>query len=85
MFTGSGGLASREILYYLQNFGFVLIVSCVVSMPVFPALKKKLSDAKPVTRRVLGGCWIAAMCVMLAVAISYMVADTYNPFLYFRF
>ena len=85
MFTGCGGFVSRDILYYLQNYGFVLATSIVVSMPVFPKLKAFAESRKGLAAQVLGIVWGIVLLVLFGTAVSYMVADTYNPFLYFRF
>lgn len=85
MFTVRGGLANRELLFYLQNYGWVLAVSIIVSLPVFPALKRKLENAESRTRAVLSAGYAVLVAAAFLAAVSYMVADTYNPFLYFRF
>ena len=81
----SGGFSDGNLLFYLQNYGVVLVTAIVVSLPVFPALKTKLESAPERTRSVVSGVYATALVVLFGVAISYMVADTYNPFLYFRF
>ena len=85
MFTANGGFVSRELLFYLQNYGWVLAVSVIVSLPVFPALKRKLEGAGSKTRTALSAGYAVLVAVAFIAAVSYMVADTYNPFLYFRF
>jgi len=85
MFTNRGGICDRGILFYLQNYGFVLAVAILVSLPLFPVLKRKLETAGKKTQWVLGTCYAVLVAALFLVAISYMVADTYNPFLYFRF
>jgi alginate O-acetyltransferase complex protein AlgI len=85
MFTASGGFAGKDILFYLQNYGFVLVVSAVVSLPVYPLLKEKLEKAGQGTQRAAGIAYAVVFGILFIVAASYMVADTYNPFLYFRF
>ncbi len=85
MFSTKGGLCGKEILFYLQNYGFVFIVSIVVSMPVFPALEKKISGFGCGARKTFGIIYAVIFALLFVVAVSYMVSDTYNPFLYFRF
>ena len=85
MFTARGGVCSREILFYLQNYGFVLLVAILVSLPLFPLLKRKLETAGKRAQWILGTCYAVLIAVLFLVTVSYMVADTYNPFLYFRF
>jgi alginate O-acetyltransferase complex protein AlgI len=68
--------AGAETLYFLRNYGVVLILGLVFC---FPVLKPLTASAK----------WQPALKLGLAVAsvlaIAYLVDSTYNPFLYFRF
>jgi len=85
MFGAGGAFVSKEILHYLVNYGFVLVSAILVSMPLFPALKKWLEAKNDKTRAILGGAWMLFLGLLILSAFSYMVGDTYNPFLYFRF
>ena len=85
MFGINAAPAAGNALFYLQNYGFVLAASAIVSLPVFPALKSRFEGLKAGTRKVLGTVYACVVGLLFVVAASYMVADTYNPFLYFRF
>ena len=85
MFTGAYGFVNGDMLYYLRNYGFVLAVSMIVSLPVFPALKKRVEKLRKPLHDAVGATYGTAVFMLLVVAVAYMVADTYNPFLYFRF
>ena len=85
MFTAKGGFAGKEILFYLQNYGFVLAASILISTPIFPSLKKKISASGKKTKTVFSVIFALLILILFVVAVSYMVSDTYNPFLYFRF
>ena len=85
MFTARGGFVGKDILFYLQNYGFVLVVSILVSTPIFPFLKKKISSFGQAAKKVSYAISAVILLILFVVAISYMVSDTYNPFLYFRF
>lgn len=85
MFTAKGGFVGKEILFYLQNYGFVLAASILISTPIFPSLKKKISASDKKTKTVFSVIFAILILILFVVAVSYMVSDTYNPFLYFRF
>lgn len=85
MFTAKGGFVGKEILFYLQNYGFVLAASILISTPIFPSLKKKISASGKKTKTVFSVIFALLILILFVVAVSYMVSDTYNPFLYFRF
>ncbi len=77
-----GGFAGTDWMYYLRNYGVVLLLGCIFSAPIVPFVSQKLK-AK------LGSKYsyiqiIALGCVLL-LSVSYLVDATYNPFLYFRF
>ena len=78
---GLGGvaLADGAFLYYLTSYLPILCVAIVAATPLGVTLYRKLS---------LRGQQVAATVLLiagLAVCTAYLVASTYNPFLYFRF
>ena len=75
MFSFTGGL---DWLYYLRNYGVVLLLCGFFSTPVLRNFyQKRLAEKKWLTTALLG--------VILALSVAYLVDATYNPFLYFRF
>jgi hypothetical protein len=64
----------------------LLVVALVLSFPVYARIKGYVNGIKNEGAKkriyVLGGI---AMLVLFAVSVAYLVSDTYNPFLYFRF
>lgn len=79
LFSGAGG---TDWMYYLRNYGVVLLLGCVFSAPVVPTLSNKL--------KAMGKKWyqplrIVLLLGVLVLSVAYLVDATYNPFLYFRF
>ena len=75
MFSFTGGL---DWLYYLRNYGVVLLLCGFFSTPVLRNFyQKRLAEKKWLTTALLG--------VVLVLSVAYLVDATYNPFLYFRF
>ena len=64
-------------LYYIRNYGVILIVGILFSIPVIPNLYKKIEHIKIVP--------IITCGLILAASVAYLVDASYNPFLYFRF
>ncbi|HIW74386.1 MAG TPA: MBOAT family protein [Firmicutes bacterium] len=87
MFTGGPGAAADAagaLAYLTPWFLFVLAIACVVSFPVAPALESRLC------RSAAGATAYAAVSyglslALFALCILSLAADTYNPFIYFRF
>lgn len=67
---------AEDWLYYLRNYGIILIVGILFSTPF---LKKWYQRQK---NKVL--CNILLLLIFL-ISIAYLVDAAYNPFLYFRF
>ncbi len=73
------GLYDTNFLYYLGNYGFVLLVLAIASTPLAKNLFEKIPEkAKP-------ACTVLFVILMLITTTAYLVDASYNPFLYFRF
>lgn len=73
MFTS---YSSNEWLYYLNNYGVLLLVSVIFSTPIMSKLVSKFNQQSVVD---------LSYVVLFIISIAYLVDSTYNPFLYFRF
>lgn len=63
-------------VYFIRNYGVVLILGCVLSTPLLKNLYNKIKN------RAAG---IVMLLIILIVSVAYLTDATYNPFLYFRF
>lgn len=63
-------------IYFLRNYGVILLVGCIFSTPV---LRDKYNKYR---RSVV--C-VLALIIIFVVSLAYLADATYNPFLYFRF
>lgn len=66
----------NNAIYFVRNYGIILIVGCVLSTPIFKGLYER-NRKKP-----LG---VILLCLILVTSVAYLTDATYNPFLYFRF
>lgn len=86
LFAAAGNvLVDAQFWWYLRNYGVVLIIACMLACPVYPWLQQKmlkLGRMAGLFWSVVGGI---SSVFLLLLAIAYLVGDTYNPFLYFRF
>ena len=76
---GGAPVVNSAFVYYLVSYLPILTVAAVASTPAGKLLYHKLAPA-----------WQRAACLVLVAAglvvcTAYLVAGTYNPFLYFRF
>ena len=82
LFGFGAGAADSSTLYYLLSYGAFLLIAAVGSTQ-WPA-----RCGHALTKRTgrLGGVIRAVVCAaVLFLCMAFLVGDTYNPFLYFRF
>ena len=66
----------EDAVYYLRNYGVVMLLGCVFSTPILSGVYAKIKG------RFAG---IAVQIVLLFLCVCYLADASYNPFLYFRF
>lgn len=74
-----------ECLWYLQNYKVVLTASVILAAPVYPWMKQKLAASGNGAGTAVSAAAAAGYILLLLLAVAFLVNDTYNPFLYFRF
>ncbi|MBO5278547.1 MAG: MBOAT family protein [Lachnospiraceae bacterium] len=84
MFDVSCRLTDGAFWYYLRSNGVLLLTALVLAMPVYPWLKQ-LGQYGRKRRMLLTVVRTAVYLALFLLTVAYLVADTYNPFLYFRF
>ena len=82
--TGNA-LWGGECLWYLKNYGAVLAAGMVLAFPVYPWVKERIGKMGSAWRTAFGFAAMAGYVVLFLTATAFLVNDTYNPFLYFRF
>ena len=84
MFGAGGSFATRETLYLLASNAvlFVILIVASTSLPKFLAGKVMAKLGDGVTGALVQN---AVLVGIFLLSTAYLVASTYNPFLYFRF
>ena len=84
--AGSVPLISAEFTYYLESFGFILVLSIIGSTPLPTLIIQKFSTAKNgIGERILNIAEPLVSVILLLLITAYLVDGSFNPFLYFRF
>lgn len=80
--AGAAGIVDRQALYLIKNNWLLWIMLVIGSTPVMHRLGKVLlyDEERP---RV--GISVVLYLGMFLLCVAYLVTETYNPFLYFRF
>jgi len=83
MFGLNGEFINSTFIYYFTNYFIVLVIAAIFSMPTYEKLENILKNKKNVWIKFL--LVLTVYIILLIITIAYLVSDTYNPFLYFRF
>lgn len=87
MFGLSGTRVHEPLtMFYLHNYGLVLLIAIIVSMPIVPWIQAKLSMAHSMAGQVVKQFILPPLYLALFVlCIIHLTNSTFNPFIYFRF
>ncbi|HAV90891.1 MAG TPA: transcriptional regulator [Eubacterium sp.] len=77
MFNPAYGLTDNFFKYNIRNYMTVIIIGMILSTPIYRLFRDKVKGLRIVKGLVF--------ITLFIVTISFMVRNTYNPFLYFRF
>ncbi len=84
MFGINTPFTSFEWLYYLKNYGLIIIIAAISATPIAKIVLSKLCKNKK-----LSNIWsileIPLLIALLIISTAYLVDGSFNPFLYFRF
>ena len=80
MFSPAGGLLSDQAAVWVLSYLPLLTVGALASTPAAATLVRRKGTAATARWGVVTGCLL-----ILAASTAALVAQSYNPFLYFRF
>ena len=84
MFSLNGApLVSTDALFYLKNYATVIVFGIIASLPWKPVLQRRLAGAGG--QRLIRVAQPVLLVGLFTICMAFLVSDTYNPFLYFRF
>ncbi len=72
----TGGMSS-DALYYIRNYGFILILGCILSSGIGNRIYAGIRDKEAVC--------IPLLTALFILCVAYLADASFNPFLYFRF
>ena len=80
MYGLGNSLISDGFISYFRQYAWLFAVAVAASVPLLPALKKKWGD-----NRIAGAAAALALAALFMVSVSFIVKNSYNPFIYFNF
>lgn len=85
MFTGANlPLISNEFLYYLKSYSLIIVLAVIGATPIAKIIVEKL-QSNVTGKRILNILEPILLIVLMIIINAYLIQDSYNPFLYFRF
>jgi alginate O-acetyltransferase complex protein AlgI len=76
-------LISNETIYYLKSNLVLLIIAIIGSTPLISSIVKKLNPTK--IKNLLNILEPIVYIVLLTLSTAFLIDESFNPFLYFRF
>ena len=76
-------LVGSETIYYIKNYGTFLLISIISSTPLVGTIIKKIQNTK--LKKVLSMLEPITYIILLILTTSFLIDESFNPFLYFRF
>lgn len=85
LFGANGeSLINASTVYYLKSYLVVLVIAIIGSTPLLKNIIEKLKT-KTNANKIINLLEPIAMASILTIVTAYLVDNSYNPFLYFRF
>ena len=85
LFGANGaGFINKFTIYNLRSYAIILIIGIIGATPIPKNFIQKLQQ-KPKIKRAINLLEPVYIAVLLIVVTAYLVDNSYNPFLYFRF
>ncbi|MBR2213851.1 MAG: MBOAT family protein [Eubacterium sp.] len=81
-FNAQKGLVDHHTAYLLLSFGALIVIGIIGSTSAPKKLANKLLGRNVAVKSIVQMLFVV---VILGLSIAFIVSDTYNPFLYFRF
>ena len=76
-------VTGTETLYYLKNYAMLLLIGAISSTPLLKVVTKKIKNTK--FQKVLNIIEPIVYISILILTTSFLIDESFNPFLYFRF
>lgn len=84
MFFNSN-LIDGEFFYMAIPYLPLLAVALLFALPLYPAIRKRVETLPPAPRALAGTVGAVGYGAAFVLAVAFLVGNSYNPFLYFRF
>ena len=73
----------NDFLFFIKNYLVFIVIAMIFSTPITRIIKEKIAKAR--YKNIYNIGIFISFIFLFMIVISFLVSDTYNPFLYFRF
>lgn len=77
---GAEGIVDKSVWAYISQYWIFYVLAIIGCVPMVPWMDKKLNK-----NRLWNAAYAAVVMAVLVVAVSYIINNAYNPFIYFNF
>ena len=74
---------NNETIYYLKSYLVIFIISIISATPLLKNIIKKLSNTK--FKNIINILEVITLITLLTITTAFLIDESFNPFLYFRF
>ncbi len=74
---------NNETIYYLKSYLIIFIISIISATPLLKNIIEKLSNTK--LKNIINILEVITIILLLTITTAYLIDESFNPFLYFRF
>ena len=74
---------NNETIYYLKSYLVIFIISIFSATPLLKNIIKKLSNTK--FKNIINILEVITLITLLTITTAFLIDESFNPFLYFRF
>lgn len=82
--AGTVALIDNVTMAVIRKYTVFPIIAAIMATPILPALKSRIKEGSKI-ESVYNSLAKVALTVLLVLSIIYLVGQSYNPFIYFRF
>ena len=82
-FINNLDLINKETIYYLKNYLVLLIVAIISATPLLKTIISKIKETK--YKKVIDILEPITIIILLILSTAFLIDESFNPFLYFRF
>ena len=82
---GGAAFADAQFIFYLREYAVILLAALLCSTPLFRALSERVSARGERAAVIVSALSWCVRLALFAVSVSFLIMNSYNPFIYFNF